>query len=147
MIKETIGKLECTITIIRIISWKSKECKDISGKQKHKRVWITAPCIVLHNHPYISSCSRYISKPGLQLLLLGWLCRCCNQQLFVYFVCHYHPYVLLIHLVLNSLLLEHCLSCRCFPIFHGAEICPYACKPSFYGTLKPVYVISKLEAI
>ena len=36
----------------------------------HIQVWIPlllAPYIVTHNHPYISSCSRYLSKSGLQL--------------------------------------------------------------------------------
>ena len=46
----------------------SKACRVGSEKQSTETsvdVIITAPCTVLHYHPYISSCSRCFCKTGL----------------------------------------------------------------------------------
>ena len=58
---------------------------------------ITAPYIVTHNHPYISSCSIYLCKSGLQLYLcrdgdMGLYVGCCTVALFVHFVYYCYPY-------------------------------------------------------
>ena len=57
-------------------------CKDGTGKQSTWWDSIAPPYIVTHNHPYISSRSRYLSKPGylhytLYVGMVGcvWLCR------------------------------------------------------------------------
>ena len=102
--------------IIRILGYQWQQ-----STQTSLDFFIAAPRIILHNHPYISSCKPGLLRYLLQLLTcmygegsVGLFSTLMRKSILVYLLlCHWHPYILWFLWSLFSTVVKSTCYCVC----------------------------------